>query len=197
MCALTAHAQDGQAEKILKKLEKKYENSAFTFDFTMTSKEAEAKKSTITKGIFHFTKNAYCLLMDNQKIYFDGKTQWTYMLDRNEVQITHSELDESAYHPLKFIKLYRSNHFKYRTESSNASQITVEFVPLDDQQDYFKIKLMINKKTSHLNRIELFLKRGSKFNLQMAKVVELKSYDLKFFQLDTQSLKGVHIEDLR
>lgn len=193
----TIQAQDPKALKLLKAIEKKYEKTAYKMDFNLSVKQAEVKKPKVQTGVFAFSKDAYSLSLPDQKICFDGKTQWTYMIDRKEVQITHAELSESAYHPLKFIQLYKADQFKYRVESSDQNKSVIEFVPLQENQEYHKVKLSIQKKSGVIHSIEVFLKNGDRYTMTVTKHTILNKIDVDQFKLDTSQLKGVHIEDLR
>ncbi|NOT37582.1 MAG: outer membrane lipoprotein carrier protein LolA [Saprospiraceae bacterium] len=190
-------AQDAQALKLLKSIESKYLKSNYKLDFTMQIKEVDVKIQAAKKGSFTFSKNAYSMILPDQNIYYDGQTQWTHFVDRKEIQITNSEISESSYHPLKFIQLYKSDQFKYRIESMNSTKKTIEFVPLDKNQEYFKVKLGIENKTGLLSSIEVYLKNGNRFTISILKHTLLKAIDASIFQLNTSAIQGVHIEDLR
>lgn len=194
---LLSFTQDVEATKLMSNLESHYEKYGYKLEFQISIKEPESKIATVKQGVFNLLKNFYSMELDDLKIYFNGSTQWSYFVDRKEVQITNSTIDESSYHPLKFIKLYKTNEFKYRLISSKDNISKVELVPIAENQEYFKVKLGINKKLKRLTEVELFLKNGSKIKITLLKHLPLSNVSTENFTLDTQKLKGVHIEDLR
>ncbi|MEP7195337.1 MAG: outer membrane lipoprotein carrier protein LolA [Saprospiraceae bacterium] len=187
---------DPNATKVLKKLEKAYSAKSLRIDFEYTYKPAESKAS-IQKGKFEFSENYYKLSLIDQMIYFDGESQWTYFKDRKEVQISNSSLEESSYHPLKFVNLYKSGKFKYRIESSDQNKVTIEFVPISKDEEYHKLKLTINQKNNSLNFVEVYQKNGDKFTIKFIKQEAINKLTKEECQLSSANLPGVHFEDLR
>ena len=183
-------------DKLIKDLETSYRKQSMRIDFTMVNKPAEAKEEKYS-GQLMYSSTYYKLDIPNESIYFDGESQWTYFKDRKEIQITHSTLEESAFHPLKYVELYKSKQFKVRIESESAKTSVLEFVPFDPNHEYHKVKLHISKKTKYIQKVEIYLKNGARYTvtgIAHTPTTLTKKID---YQLDVSKISGVHVEDLR
>lgn len=165
-------------------------------DFNFAWKAAEGKE-IVEKGSFFFTDSWYKLLLPDQNIYFDGNSQWTHFKDRKEVQITQSSLDESAFHPLKFARLYKTKSFKSRVVQDENGIAVVELVPEERDQEYHKVLLSIQKKQKQLRKVEVYYKNGDRYRIELFKHTPIKKLQITDFQLNTAGMSGVHVEDLR
>ena len=79
-------------------------------------------------------------------IWYDGKTQWTYMKQNDEVNVaTPNETQQAAINPYNFIYMYK-NGYKYTTEkkggnfvahlTTNAKKYILEMYITIDQKSY-------------------------------------------------------------
>ena len=61
------------------------------------------------KGVMRLDGNRYSLLMDKMSVWCNGKAQWSYMLDIDEIYITDASSDEAQnLSPLHIMESYRS-----------------------------------------------------------------------------------------
>lgn len=108
--ALTVNiqAQDAaQARKILDKTAAVIErNGGATANFSISGKNGSASGTISIKG------NKFCASTPQVKVWYDGKTQWTYLKSSDEVNIsTPTEAQQQSMNPYKFINIYK-NGFK-------------------------------------------------------------------------------------
>lgn len=122
-------------------------------DFKMTGSMGNTSGSIIIKGkMFHATT-------PQASIWFDGKTQWTYMKDNDEVNISNpTEAQLQAINPYNFINLYKkgydatlnssgSNHVVHLTASSADRKIKELFITVDKKSYQPKqVKMLQGKK---------------------------------------------------
>ena len=122
-------------------------------DFKMTGSMVNTSGSIIIKGkMFHATT-------PQASIWFDGKTQWTYMKDNDEVNISNpTEVQLQAINPYNFINLYKkgydatlnssgSNHVVHLTASSADRKIKELFITVDKKSYQPKqVKMLQGKK---------------------------------------------------
>ncbi len=197
LSVLCAQAVNSSASvELLKSVEGYYSKKSIQIDFNYAWKASEGKEF-IEKGSFFFTDTWYKLILPEQDIYFDGSSQWTYFKDRKEVQITQSSLDESAFHPLKFARLYKSKSFKSRVVQDEKGIAIVELVPADRDQEYHKVVLSILKNQKQIRKVEVYYKNGDRYRIELLKHTPTKKLHITDFQLNTDGLPGVHVEDLR
>ena len=84
----SASAQNNtDAEKIINNLLTSVKTSAIRTNFNLKITEKNALNSQSNSGIFTLKGDRFVLEMDETKAWFDGKTQWAYMVQNNEVSI--------------------------------------------------------------------------------------------------------------
>ena len=70
-------------------------DAALQMDYTYTIFDEEGAVVYSDNGTMKLDNERYALDMDNMKIWCDGKTQWSYMKDIDEVYITAAGSDEA------------------------------------------------------------------------------------------------------
>jgi outer membrane lipoprotein-sorting protein len=122
-------------------------------DFKMTGSMGSTSGTIIIKGKkFHATT-------PQASVWFDGKTQWTYMKDNDEVNISNpTEAQLQAINPYNFLNLYKkgydatlnsngNNHVVHLTASTADRRIKELFITVD-KKSYrpTQVKLLQGKK---------------------------------------------------
>ena len=93
-------------------------------------------------------------------MWFDGKTQWTYLNSNNEVSVTTpTEAQLQAINPYNFINLYKSG-FK-SSMTTNASSYHVHLTAENASRKIQELFITIDKKT--FSPSEVKLRQGSKW----------------------------------
>lgn len=103
--ALGAAAQNAaQARKILDKTAAVIgSKGGASANFTMSGKYGNASGTIAVKG------NKFNARTQQAVVWFDGKTQWTYMKKSQEVNVSNpTEAQQQAMNPYKFINIYKS-----------------------------------------------------------------------------------------
>ena len=132
--SISCYCQDYIAKDILENLRKKtqtYQNITINFELNYIWGDSEiTNKKQISKtksGTLTSQEDKFILDFDNQIIINNGKTQWIYLSDMNEVQIVNSDTENSLISPNKLLKIYEKD-YKYNyvgseTEGSKYLQI--------------------------------------------------------------------------
>lgn len=122
-------------------------------DFTMTGSFGNTTGSIAIKGRkFHATT-------PSATVWFDGKTQWTYMKNNDEVNVSNpTEAQLQAINPYNFIHLYKkgyastlnksgNSYVVHLTAQSQARKIREMFITIDkDSHQPTQVKLLQGKK---------------------------------------------------
>lgn len=106
--ALGINAQNAaQARKILDKTAAVIgKKSGASANFSMSGKYGNSSGTIAIKG------NKFCARTGQAIVWYDGKTQWTYLKKSQEVNIsTPTEAQQQSMNPYKFINIYK-NGFK-------------------------------------------------------------------------------------
>ena len=197
----TKHS-DPAAKALLDKVQAKY-NSYKTMqaDFTLTI-EIPEEPAEVQKGKFMQAGDKYRLEAEAQTMVSDGKTLWLYMKNSQEVQINDVDEEEGeVLSPSSFLKFYESEKFVYvlinEFPENGVVVQQIEFKPLEEDSEYHKVRLTLNKKTNDVMRIKAFSKDGSRFTFELGKLIANPALPASTFNFAKSECPACHFEDLR
>ena len=148
---VTAVAQDAaQARKVLDKTASVVGRSGgASASFKMSSPKIGSTTGTIAiKG------NKFHARTPQAIVWFDGKTQWTYMASTDEVNVsTPSEAQQMAMNPYRFINMYKSGYTLSMTTS--AQSYVVRLVAQNKKRSIQEMVITINRKTYAPSQVKM------------------------------------------
>lgn len=148
---VTASAQDAvQARKVLDKTASVVGRSGgASASFKMSSPKIGSTTGTIAiKG------NKFHARTPQAIVWFDGKTQWTYMASTDEVNVsTPSEAQQMAMNPYRFINMYKSGYTLSMTTS--AQSYVVRLVAQNKKRSIQEMVITINRKTNAPSQVKM------------------------------------------
>lgn len=129
-------------KEILNKVASKFtKGQAVSIDFLLHEGEKNAKGNIIIKG------EKFFLSVEGIKIWFDGKTMWTYVLNNEEVNITsptEEEIKKSS--PFSFLYMYNEGYdLKMGVSKGDYNEIIMTRTL--SSRAFSKIIIRINKRT--------------------------------------------------
>lgn len=197
-----AQESDPEAKKLLDKVQAKY-NSYKTLkaDFTLTI-EIPEEPAEVQKGKFMQEGDKYRLEAEAQTMVSDGETLWLHMKNSQEVQINDVEEEEGeVLSPSSFLKFYESEEFVYvlinEFPEKGVVVQQIEFKPLDEDSEYHKVRLTLNKKTNEVMRIKAFAKDGSRFSFELGKLIANPTLPASTFKFEKSECAECEFVDLR
>jgi outer membrane lipoprotein-sorting protein len=157
---------DKQAEQIIADFIKSVEQNAVQADFEMTVLDENNRITQVQNGTFRMKRDKFSLITDDIHIFFDGKTQWTYMDAVGEVTITEPSGNELVeINPIFMLREYQNNStIRFSTGSNSPENHSIEITPTVPA-DFKKILVQINKSTRNLSSVYLVGNQG--FSLQI------------------------------
>ena len=186
---LFAVASYGQsAQKVLDKTAKVVSNkSGVQASFTISSKQYGSPSGTIEiKGRkFHATTN-------EGVVWFDGKTQWTYVKQNDEVNVnTPSAADLQAINPYTFIYMYKQGYTASMTISGNSYVVTLQ----GKGKSISEMVITINKQTYVPSQMRMLQHK----QWTTIKVSNFRTANLSdaLFRFNPKSYPNAEIIDLR
>ncbi|GGH02539.1 LolA family protein [Mucilaginibacter phyllosphaerae] len=211
IAATPAFAQkDADAKLILNKLSKQYRTyDAVKTDFTLTIDNQQANiKETQTGTLLSRSKsNKYKVTLYapgkktvTQDIISDGKNQWTYLKDANEVQLSAADNSEEAFNPAKIFTMYETGYkYIYTGQQKLAGKTyqVIDLTPEDGKKTFFKVRLMIDKTKNQLYSAQIFDKNGSKYTYALRSFTPNYKVTDAAFTFDKKAYPGVEVVDLR
>ena len=107
-------AQDQKAKSILDQLSDKTKSyTSIEAKFTNSYFSSVTDINESQSGTLYIKNDAYRIELEVQIIICDGETNWTYLKDDNEVNITEIDDEENELNPSKIFTLYE-NGYKYK-----------------------------------------------------------------------------------
>lgn len=201
LCSLAANAQtDSQAKSTLDKISAFLQKSAITTDFYIIYENAQTNESEKKIGKLKLKSNRFFLSMESLDLFFDGKTQWTFMKDLNEVSISEPTKEEMLQlNPMLMINEFGKTHnVQFDADSEKDKQnFLFNLFPKEKTFDHFKVAIVVQKDTKQVKKISIRYKNGtsttfvsSNFN-SAAKLIDSD------FVFDDKKYPNVEINDLR
>jgi outer membrane lipoprotein-sorting protein len=199
-----ANAQnDAKAKAILAEVSKKYRSYDVVktdFNFTLESPQNKSKDTQQGTLIVKAGANKYKVVMTEQDMISDGKSQWTYLKKDKEVQVSVVDKSGDALNPAQIFTLYEKG-FKYlfTGEKKVGAKIyqMIDLSPLDTKKSYFKIRLGINKTARQIASVLIFDKNGNKYTYDVKTFVPNVKVPESTFTFDPKKYPGVEVVDLR
>lgn len=192
-----------KAGKILNKLSKNYKSlKSLKTKFELIITEPNSKKPILQKGTIFLKDKNFKIEMADVDIVCNGQTQWYYLKELNEVQISKYSPTPGQITPNNVFTIYekgfKSLWVEQRNESGQMVDI-IELVPKANQEksEYTKIKIAVDKSARQIIYSEIFFRNGRKMKYIMTEQFENINLAANFFQFDVASKKGIQVVDLR
>lgn len=191
--------QDAKAKQVLDAVKNRYNKmKSFGASFKYTLKSTAGVTDDFW-GSITVAKKMFRMKAGGQEVMTDGVTQWTYMKETNEVNVTEYEPDEGLT-PNKIYSIYEQG-FKYRMLPAESKGIyhTIEMVPQDRNKfQLTKLKIKVKKANNTIMGWETYEKSGNRYVYTVLKFIEHKNgLSKKFFQFNKSKYPGVEYNDLR
>ena len=189
-------AQDQKAKSILDQLSdktKSYSSIEAKFTNTFSSMVTDIYESQ--SGTLYLKDDAYRLEMEAQTIICDGETNWIYLADDQEVNITEIDDDENELNPSKIFTIYE-NGYKYKFVKEDGKNYHIDLFP-EESGPFTKVELFINKSKMQISSFTMIDKQGSHYKYVIDSFVTNKEMKNDFFVFKTADYPNVDVIDLR
>lgn len=189
-------SQDNKAKSILDLLSKKTKSySSIKAEFTNTFSNTITDLNESQSGTIYLKENAYKLELESQIIISDGETNWIYLIDEEEVNITEIDDEENELNPSKIFTIYEDGYnYKFINEGSNVYQINL--IP-KESSPFSKVELFINKHKMQISSFNMIDKQGSNYKYTIDSFETNIEFNNDFFIFNTKEYPEVEVIDLR
>jgi outer membrane lipoprotein-sorting protein len=201
--------KDNDARLILNKLSKQYRSyDAVKTDFTLLVDNVQANvKQTQSGTLLAKSKvNKYKLTIYgtgksvSQEIISDGKSQWTYLKDANEVQAADADNSDEGFNPAKIFTMYEKG-YKYvyvgLQKAGGKTYQVIDLSPENEKASFFKVRLMVDKVKNQLYSAMIFDKNGSRYTYTLNTFAPVTGVADAVFGYDKKAHPGAEFVDLR
>lgn len=199
----TSYAQnDAKARAILAEVSKKFRSYDIVkadFTYSYTNQQANTKENQSGTLYVKSKLNKFKVITPSQELISDGKSQWTYLKDDKEVQISEIDNSEDALNPARIFTIYERG-FKYifTGESKVGTKVyqNIELAPLATRS-FSKIKLRIDKQNKQISSFNIYDKNGNVYTYTVRLFTPNVKISESIFTFDNSKYPGVEIVDLR
>ncbi len=194
-CMLWSPAAAGAetAAGIIDKTAKKISGSAsITASYHLTSPGEGSVSGTLTLAGDNFRMTSPRLIT-----WYDGTTQWTYLVSENEVNVSEPTADElQQVNPFVIINTLRNTYTPSLQKSSNGEKC-ISLKAKNSKSDIVSALLTINAATSLPKSITLNMSDNRKITISLSNVRTGKKLPVTAFRFDPKKYPGAEIIDLR
>ncbi len=186
------------AKRVIDNILSQVRTSAISTSFTLKVYEKNAVNSQSGSGTFTMKGSKFVLEMNEMKAWFDGKTQWAYLAESNEVSITEPTESELAdTNPMAILSKYRSKCVIRFSKTKSTQNYMVEMLPKDKKNEIARIEIQAAKSTGNLVSIKMIAKNGTTTLLTLSNYRKNLKVSDDIFVFNKAKYKGVTMNDLR
>ena len=190
------------AERIFEEAAKAYEQSnGIAVSFTMNIQSERQGISESFEGTIQMKGDKFVLITPDTRTWYDGKTQWTYVIPTNEVNLTTPTGDDLQFvNPMLLLRTYKTGfNLVYIGESTAETGRMAYDVQLTAKgnSDIEKMDVQIEKTTSLPVRMTVFMKNGMRNFIRISKMQTGVNQPDSFFTFNPADYPDVVEIDLR
>ena len=158
-------------------------------NFSVSGKSLGATSGTIAiKG------NKFYANTPKTTVWFNGKTQWTYMNTTNEVNVTNpNEAKQAQMNPYKFITIYKTGYNLSMKSVGNSYQI--HMAAQNKQRSLQELYITINKRTYNPSNVRML--QGKNWTIINISNFKANNLSNDIFSFNSKDYPKAEIIDLR
>lgn len=199
--ALNALAQgadmpiDAEADALLKEVSAKYKsNSTAKIELELIIELPEYDTEEAMEVVTWVKGDMFKIDLPGQVFVSDNVTMWNYMKEYDEVQINNFDASNAVFSPSVIFDMYNDKYI-YRMKESftkdGAKYNVVELVPIDKDEEFFKIELTIDMKDKSIAQSKVFEKSGTKYIYKINSFTPNVPLADDFFTFDVKNIATV------
>ncbi|WP_080904257.1 LolA-like putative outer membrane lipoprotein chaperone [Parabacteroides sp. Marseille-P3160] len=163
------------ADGILDKAAQAYEQSnGIKATFSMHARSDKQKISESFEGTISMKGNKFHYSTPDMQVWFDGKTQWTYMERTDEVNVTTPTGEElQQINPMLILKSYKNGYkatYKGQSTAPNGKAAYDIVLTPKSGKDIEKIELQIEKNNNLPTSVIINAKNGLQSTIRINKI---------------------------
>ena len=137
-----------------------------------------------TSGTIAIKGKKFYATTPQAKIWFDGKTQWTYMSNNDEVNISNpTEAQLQAINPYNFINLYKRG-YTYTMNTAGANYV-VHLTANSPSKKISEVFITVNKKSYEPMQVKMLQgKKWTTFDITSIKKQNIADSQFRFNSAD-------------
>lgn len=202
LCTFMGFSQTTQkAKTILDQVSQKTRNyKSITADFHFIMDNNEVNLHEVSKGNLIVQGEAYKLNVSDVEIFCDGKTQWTYMKDADEVSISEAnQSNENLINPATIFTIYEqgfTNNFLGEFTTDAKKTFKIEMIP-DEVKEFKRVILEIDQTNFQILGAVMDGTDDNRYTIKVINMNTTVSYPSSTFLFDQAKHPKVNVIDMR
>lgn len=201
-CVSLSMAMAQNARSILDKAADKYNKSGgVTAGFIMKSKELKSNTTYSYDGHVWMKGEKFKIDMPEMTNWFDAKTQWVYVKETEEVNITLPSSEElQSISPSVLFSVYKKGFtlsYKGQQAVEGKTAMVVELVPESKRSSVKKLVVYIDKATDLPSKLVMYDDNGYENAITIHNLKTQQNLSDSMFVFDAKQYPEVEIVDLR
>ncbi|MBO4741763.1 MAG: outer membrane lipoprotein carrier protein LolA [Bacteroidales bacterium] len=169
---------------------------AISFDATVVNKDPDKKEVSRQKVKVLLSGNKYRITIDDMVVCCDDKA--VYSIDNSAKEVTVNAISDSEtdiFNPAKLLKNNEKN-FRPKLIREENNQYVVDMTPIKTQ-NYHKIRLLINKSSYQITKVEVYNYNSSRNECTISQYKTNAKASDSDFTFDAAKNKGYEVIDMR
>lgn len=156
--------------------------------------QMSSSKYGSTSGTIAIKGNRFSAHTPQATVWYNGKTQWTYMKKTNEVNVsTPTQAQQMSMNPYTFINIYKTGYNS--TMKTVGSNYEVRLVAQNQKRTVQELVITIDKKSYVPSKIRM--RQGSSWSTITVSNFKAKNVPNSTFTFNSKDYPGAEIVDLR
>ncbi len=158
-------------------------------NFSMSS-----SKYGSTSGSIAIKGNKFNARTSQATVWYDGKTQWTYMKKTNEVNVSHpTQAQQMSMNPYTFINIYKTGYTS--TVKTVGNNYEVHLVANNQKRSVAELYITVDKKSYVPSQVKM--RQGSSWSTISVSGFKAKSIPNSTFTFNSKEFPSAEVIDLR
>jgi outer membrane lipoprotein-sorting protein len=150
-----------------------------------------------TSGSICISGSKFFLSTPDMKVWYNGKTQWSYAPSAQEVNITEPTTEELLQtNPLSILSSLNKS-CTFRRLKASTGEDKIELTPKKKTADFASATITINSKTSMPKSFTIKNSKGKSTTVTISSIKAGKTKPASTFQFNKANYPGVEVVDLR
>lgn len=196
--ALAAQPNNAEAMRVLDRCASVLQRAgAVQTDFVITH-FLGAKEQGRMSGLYYKKGNKYHMTSSQTKVWFDGKTQYTYSASTNEVSITQPDkTEQQRSNPYSFINLYKKGYQgSVENEMLRGHTCYTVHLKATGKEPIKEMYVSIDPK-SYLPLCVRFLQGGNWVRISLNNLKTHQNFKSGLFEFPAKEFTSAEVVDLR
>jgi outer membrane lipoprotein-sorting protein len=147
-----------------------------------------------TQGTIYVKGNKFHARTPQAIVWFNGKTQWTYMKSTDEVNVSNpNEAQQMAMNPYKFINMYKQGYTL--SMKADATNYNVRMVAQNKARSVQEMIITVNKKTFSPSKVKM--REGATWTTISITGFKAKNQSDATFVFNSKDFPSAEVIDLR